>query len=221
MLKEMSLRGFNDNEDTLVAHLLKKWINPLYLQEDTVNQLHTSFHAQQPHYLHLQQFLLPSKAKTLLHHLQQLHYTLRYKPDQYRYHQALPAPSCKPFLHFLGSTALQRYLQRLTGKTVQRPSTFESIACQHQDYTLLHDKQQALQGIQVVMDFTPQWNNDAGGYDVYQLPKHDPLVIHPANNALTLIEATPNLQHFTKYVNSLASTRKQYRIQGKHISKET
>lgn len=220
MLKEMSLRGFNDNEDTLVSHLLKKWINPLYLQKDTINQLHASFHAQQPNHLHLQSFLLPHKANTLVKHLKRLHYTRVYRPDQYRYSVAPTVESCKPFLQFLLSSEMRGYLQKLTGKKLRLPRAYHIVSFQHQDYTLLHDEQQISQRMRLVFDATLQWSNDAGGYDVYQVPEHDPLIIHPANNALTLIEAAPNLQYFTKYINSVSKGRKQYRVQGSYQNKK-
>lgn len=216
----MSIESFHEDGYVFASPLLKKWINPAYLNEETIKQLCISFTAQQPNHLHLQSFLLPHKANTLVKHLKQLHYTQVYRPDQYRYSYAPKTLSCKPFLQFLTSSEMREYLQKLTGKKLRQPCVYDIVSFQHQDYTLLHDEQQSSQGMRFVFDLTPQWNNDAGGYDVYKLSENDPLIIYPANNALTLIEATSNLQCFTKYVNSLASTRKQYRIQGKYMNKE-
>ena len=66
-------------KDSCTSPLLKKWINPAYLEQDTIKKLQEAFKAQHPNYLHLQNFLLQRKADTLLKHLKQLHYTQVYK----------------------------------------------------------------------------------------------------------------------------------------------
>ena len=206
-------------ENMLASPLLKKWMNPLYLQEATAQELQASFQAQQPKYLHLQRFLLPQKAKTMLQHLQRLKYQQVYKPDRYRYSVASPAAeSCKPFSQFLASTAMQIYLQKLTGEKIHA-CVQEIVSFQRQDYALLHDEERLPQGIRFVVDLTQQWNAEAGGYQVYTLPEHDPLIIYPAFNTLTLIASTKDLRCFAKYSNSVSNARKQYRVQGVYQGK--
>lgn len=192
--------------------LLEKWLNSIYLQEEIIQELQKTF-AALPH-IQMQDFLLPEKAKTVAQHYKSLKYKKIYRPDMYKYGLAIQHPALKPLLQFLLSPEWFQMIKKITNQEVNFLQ-YEVRSFEHEDYTLLHDDFPTPQGIQIILDFSPNWDQDAGGYD-YLTTKNDPIKIQPTMNALTIGAAT---KHFTKYLNHLSKGKKRYYLWGQYVKK--
>ncbi|MBS3144629.1 hypothetical protein J4208_03515 [Candidatus Woesearchaeota archaeon] len=198
---------------------LEKWLNPIYLQEETMQALKKAFTEQDIPHIQLQDFFTPEKAKTILQHFQRAHYQQQYVPDKYNYAVADQLGSLATVQEVFQDPLMSLWLEEITGKK-STASQVSILRFTHGDYTLMHDSETPEEGILLVYDPVTPWSVEAGGYEVFTLPEKDPLVIQPQQNTLTIVCITKETRNFTKYVNSLCGDRKRYCLQGNYLSKK-
>ena len=198
---------------------LEKWLNPIYLQEETMQALKKAFTEQDIPHIQLQDFFTPEKAKTILQHFQRAHYQQQYVPDKYNYARADQLGSLATVQEVFQDLLMKLWLEEITGKK-STASQINILRFTHGDYTLIHDSETPEEGILLIYDPVTPWPIEAGGYDVFTLPEKDPLVIQPQANTLTIIAITKETRQFTKYVNSLCRDKKRYCLKGNYTSKK-
>lgn len=78
------------------------------------------------------------------------------------------------------------------------------------DYTLLHDDSLEEEGYDLIIDFTENWNQQAGGQIVYVDGEGSYRSVPVAPNAITITLRKPGIHKFVKYVNN--KSKKDQRI---------
>ncbi len=189
---------------------IEKWLNPIYLQEETMQALKKAF-AQEKDFPHvqLQDFFKQEKVKTLAQHMQRAHYQQHYTPDKYSYALADEIGALRTIQEVFQDTIFKLWVEEITGKQIKE-CQMEVIRFAHKDYTLIHDSETPEEGILIIYNPMLPWSAEAGGYDVFTMPEKDPLIIQPQANTLMLISLTEEIRHFVKYVNSLSKEKKRY-----------
>lgn len=128
----------------------------------------------------------------------------------HRYSCANPPLLLKKFLNsdeFISylSTALNKEFALLQGKMYK---------FSWKDYTLLHDPSVEEEGYDLVMDFTEDWNQEAGGQIIYVDGEGDYRSVPVAPNAITITLRKPGIHKFVKYINNKAGKNQRICLLG-------
>ena len=78
------------------------------------------------------------------------------------------------------------------------------------DYKILSDDDNNKKGIELIIDLTPVWDDENGGYLIYTNGDGDFYEIPSSYGSLTIVEREKNLQYFVKYVNHYAKNVPKY-----------
>lgn len=113
----------------------------------------------------------------------------------------------KEFLDFIND------IIQYSSKKISREGNF--FCFKWKDYTILNDELKEKAGIDVIIDFTDDWDERFGGSVVYVDGSGEYFKILPSGNAVTLVHRKENVQRFVQYVNHLSDSKKRYFILGK------
>lgn len=80
------------------------------------------------------------------------------------------------------------------------------------DYTILHDQNKEKPGIDIILDFTADWNSNAEGAITYVDGTGNYTQIPIQGNMLAIVKRTKNEQRFVQYVNYYAGKKSRYFI---------
>ncbi len=205
---------------------LYQWLKKDYLQQKTViqmrelyNQENDSNQKQVIKQLQLQQFF-NTKIKTVVKQLFCLDATRKYVPNIYNYSFAQKIRNVqkiddksdgnKELMNFLAlfqSEEWIKYISFITGiKVVNCTLKIKSFG--HKDYSLIHDSIEQKKAIIVLVDITPNWKDEFGGYFV--LHKGEEFFVVPsAENSILIYERDQEMKSFVKYVNHHAGKKKK------------
>ncbi len=191
------------------VQVIRQWINPLYLVDETINQVMTTFYANTdcPN-IQLSNFFLEQKAGQILRIFNRLPWKKQYLPNKHSFHQSTNDKMLSTFFTLLTSTGFNTLVStmlRMELSTVK----IEPLCFMHKDYTLLHDTYEQEKGIVCYFDFTKDWNESAGG-QLISVTKTEPLISTHVFNAAHIIQKKEDGQCFVKYVNSAAGKKKVY-----------
>ncbi len=78
------------------------------------------------------------------------------------------------------------------------------------DYKILSDEDNNKKGIELIIDLTPVWDDENGGYLIYTNGDGDFYEIPSSYGSLTIVERQKDLQYFVKYVNHYAKNVPKY-----------
>ena len=78
------------------------------------------------------------------------------------------------------------------------------------DYKILSDGDSNKKGIELIIDLTPVWDDENGGYLIYTNGDGEFYEIPSSYGSLTIVEREKNLQYFVKYVNHYAKNVPKY-----------
>lgn len=78
------------------------------------------------------------------------------------------------------------------------------------DYKILSDGDNNKKGIELIIDLTPLWDDENGGYLIYTNGDGEFYEIPSSYGSLTIVEREKNLQYFVKYVNHYAKNVPKY-----------
>lgn len=184
-------------------------LNPLYLKKDSIEQLQKSW-KNEPKFPHimLTKVLSTSFYKEKEKEVKKLVYKREVRPDSFSYAKA-KANS----LHILDQKELHEFLSTILNKKVSG-IIGEAYYFSWKDYTLLSRKTEEKQGIDVILDFTPNWKEEYGGSIIYKENTGRYLKFIATPNTLILIERK-NTQKYIQYVNNLSKGKKRYFLIGK------
>jgi len=179
-------------------------INPIYLGQEAIKKIQDELAQEFPgiilfdflsedHYLELEKAVIRSA------------YSKQCIPNKFSYGKAnIP----KKVLHFLHSKEFLEFISRVLGEEITQ---FESAGCYcfgWKDYTLLHDDLLLDEGVDIILDFTPEWNAQVGGSTVYTHPGKESISLAPSFNSLLLVKRSKALQRYVEYVNHHAEGRR-------------
>ena len=106
----------------------------------------------------------------------------------------------------INSSELLNYLSSIIGKEIRRVDG-EAYKFYWQDYTILNDDVKEELGVDIVIDFTEDWDEDFGGSLFYVDGTHHQIPVR--RNTISVIERKHNVQRFLKYVNNHAGRKKR------------
>ena len=179
-------------------------INPTYLAKDTMKQVRSMF-LQDPQLpsVQLQQSLGPSSYAALKEEILSLPYKKECDPLLHSFKSAKPP---KRLLALLQSNELFSFLAAVTGEDVL--SLSPSVLCiGWKDYTLINDKAVEKPGIDVILDFSDDWDDAWGGSIVYAPGTGDVTRIAPSGNTLIIVERKSGVNRFVQYINHHAGKK--------------
>ena len=78
------------------------------------------------------------------------------------------------------------------------------------DYKILSDGDNNKKGIELIIDLTPVWDDENGGYLIYTNGDGEFYEIPSSYGSLTIVEREKDLQYFVKYVNHYAKNVPKY-----------
>lgn len=187
-------------------------INQSYLQKQIQEKIRAEFYtpAEFPSVL-LFQFFKKEFYLKLREQVARAHFTTNVEKLTYSYSRA----DCPVLLtKFLQSQEFCQFLSSIIRKPVQGiEAHFYSFTWK--DYTILSDTALEQPGIDLVLDFTADWNENAGGAVVYKDEQGNFISIPIAPNLLTLVERKPSVQKYVQYINHYAQKHKRYLLLGK------
>lgn len=180
-------------------------IHPDYLTEESMQQLRKEFAADTKFpSVACKDFLVAASYHELQKHMQRLKFQREERPGSHCFGQADVSPSVKKLLV---STELLEFLERLLGVNVQRVS-WRAHAFQWKDYWLLPEKTEAA-GVDIVMDISKGWNEDAGGLLVYRDAAGNFRKLPALGNMLAIVERKTGVQRYVQYLNCYAGKNKR------------
>ena len=74
----------------------------------------------------------------------------------------------------------------------------------HKDYTLMNDNQYEEEGMTVIIELTPSWKKESGGFSSWIKDNEEAYRLYPIPDSLTLVKTTRAMKSFVKYVNKRA-----------------
>ncbi len=127
----------------------------------------------------------------------------------------------KPLFHSYASASLSLELGNLfssqeftdfvlavIGKKLNS-STARIYSFSARDYTLLNDTYNEKAGVDILFDFTEEWDASAGGQITYVDGTGDALKLPIRRNSLMIVRRQKNVQRFVKYVNHIAGKKRR------------
>lgn len=197
-------------EKKIDVKLLKKWINPYYLQQHILMQLPDSY--KRDSIIQLRSFLHETAFKELKKQLARTKLVKKSIPDQYVYKE-IDLKQLKDFAAFLNSPTFKQYLKFITGLQGKK-AAYSLKVFGHSDYTLLHDKEKGWNGVDLLLDITDDWEQSWGGYVRYSNSEGTLFTLVPHENTLTLLKRTSDMHSFVKYVNAAVGKQKRVFVEG-------
>ena len=181
-------------------------INEAYREKDTM-AIVKEIYKQNPKVpsATLQQFFTESSFKKLQKEIASAKKEIKSNPIQHRYKECA-AP--KELESFLKQKEFMKLLHKITGKTY-RKITLKSLVLTWKDYTLMHDKFIEKPGLDIIIDFTENWDYKNGGAVIYVDGMGDYVPVTGERNSLTIVKRNPTIRKFIKYLNNGAKGKER------------
>ncbi len=131
-------------------------------------------------------------------------------------HSYSTAPLPSSVAKFLQSSELAGFLSSVVGSPV-RVEESKLYRFGWKDYTLLSDLEEILPGIDLCLDFTDYWAENAGGQVVYKDEQGNFIELPRGGNIMSLVRRKENVQRYVRYVNHYAGKMKRYIVFARFI----
>ncbi|MEK6825896.1 MAG: hypothetical protein AABY00_03860 [Nanoarchaeota archaeon] len=185
-----------------------KQLNPLYTQEETLQQIKESFASSTPNILHLPHFLTMQIYESLLKQCASAKEVHKKVADRYSYTELKEIPAS-----MLQSAEFISWLSSITGRKIKKISyTLKKFS--HCDYTLLHDSETIGERLEFFILLMPNWDSRWGGHTVYVAEEQSPILFPLEGNSFNLINKEKNRHKFIQYINHYAKKEKMVIIEG-------
>lgn len=119
------------------------------------------------------------------------------------------APLPSSLARFLQSSELADFLSSVVGSKV-RVEESKLYQFAWKDYTLLSDLEENPPGIDLCMDFTDYWAEQAGGQVMYKDEHGNFIELPRGGNIMSLVRRKENVQRYVRYVNHYAEKMRRY-----------
>ena len=116
----------------------------------------------------------------------------------------------KNLLEFFHSAEFLSYLSEALGEEVLQLRSGSNYRFGWKDYTLLHDELVLEPGVDIILDFTAEWDPAVGGQIVYVPEEGGQMEISPSPNTLILVKRPEGMQRYIRYVNHHSGEKKRY-----------
>src|SRR3989338_4522652 len=169
-------------------------INTLYVDNGILKSARKTYLAQLPKNIRLETFFQNPVFLLLQKKLNDSTYSLKFHPYKYKYFTT----KSKEIESFLNG----RYFSELVKKVLgfkKYEIKYEIRKFVPGNYTLLHDAEKEVQGVDFVIDFSKNDGN-FGGHTIYLTESEEVLTLQPVSNSLSFIERKKGLMKYTKYV---------------------
>lgn len=189
-------------------------INQLYLQKQTQEKINGEFRtpAEFPSVL-LFQFFKKEFYLKLREQIARSHFTRSRERLTHSYSVA----ECPALLtKFFKESVFRQFISTIVGKPVQEAKA-RLYSFTWKDYTILSDAALEEPGLGLILDFTAEWNEKAGGAIVYKDEQGNFISIPIAPNLLALVERKAGVQKYVQYINHYAQKQKRYLVLGKIV----
>ena len=169
-------------------------VNTIYLDKGILKSAKKAFNVQTPRNIRLDNFFQNAVFLLLQKKLENCNYKTKFHPYKCRYSTA----NLKEIGSFLNGSYFSRIAGEITGIKNYRIK-YEIRKFEAGDYTLLHDAQKEMPGIDFIIDFTKKWDG-FGGYTMYLTETEELLKSVPSQNSLSFMERKKGVMRYTKYV---------------------
>lgn len=181
-----------------VNHKLQT-VNPLYL--DKIEEIKKSFQSNKDFpSIQLPDFL------TNFEELKSKITKINFKKDTNLLHHRLSKAEIE-----LDLPELAEFLSKILNKKI-KTLNFTAFMLEWKDFMILNDDCVEKPGIDIMLDFTENWDSESGGQIIYTNGKGENYTIPVLKNSLTMVERKKGLQKFFKYVNNLANNRRYFLV---------
>ncbi|MBI5066535.1 hypothetical protein HZA97_09985 [Candidatus Woesearchaeota archaeon] len=102
----------------------------------------------------------------------------------------------------------REFLSKILNKKITN-TTFTVYKLEWKDFKILNDDCVEKPGIDIILDFTENWNTESGGQIIYSDGSGENYTMPVLKNSLTIVERKKGVQKFFKYVNNLAGNGKR------------
>lgn len=184
-------------------------INHSYLQEKTKLQLKTLYQqSKELPMVVLAQFLTREMYNGLKRQLQKIAWEKVNNPLERKYNRGVIP---KQLITIVESKECKDLLAVIIGKPILRIEGY-IYQFQWRDYTIISDEAENEPGIDLFIDLTDDWPEQAGGALIYVDGTGDYTKIPLQGNLLAVTHQKQGIQKFVKYVNHFAEDKKRYFI---------
>lgn len=190
--------------------MLKEWLNPAYLDTNTIPKMQEAFKESPLKSIRLNHFLNDRsyvKTEISVHKAKAKHAKIA---DRFSYSDVVIP---KQVATFFTSKEFLRLISVITGKKLKR-CELSIKKFGHRDYTLLHDSEALKPGLEFFFDINPVWNPAWGGSLVYRDAQEELFRLHPTANALTIVNRKKGMFRFLEYVNVKSGQNVRIVVQG-------
>ncbi len=187
---------------------MEHMLNHLYLKKESIETLQQNWR-KEPKFAHLMLTKIFSKEayKEKEKEIKKLFYKRQSRPDAFSYAIAKAAS-----MHIFDQKELHNFLSIILERPVQG-ILGDAFYYSWKDYTVLNRKTQEKTGIDIIFDFTQEWQEEWGGSIVYKNEKGAYLKLLPTPNTLIIVERK-NTQKYIQYINNLSKGKKRYLLIG-------
>ncbi len=106
---------------------------------------------------------------------------------------------------------LAEFLSKVLNKKI-KTLNFTAFMLEWKDFMMLNDDCVEKPGIDIMLDFTENWDSESGGQIIYSDGSGENYTIPVLKNSLTIVERKKGVQKFFKYVNNLANNRRYFLV---------
>ena len=192
----------------MISKVNEAGINKAYLEQATMNKIRHE----------LQQSEFPSVSLTnfftgyarIKQDLLRLYFVEERKLTSHSYGYAVLPPSLQKLFR---SAEFNEFLTQVLGKVVIS-TTALAYRFGWKDYTILHDERQEVPGIDLIIDFTDEWDERAGGKIRYKDQEGNFISLPLGGNILAIVRREKGVQKFVQYVNHYAGKRNRLLVMG-------
>lgn len=187
-------------------------INKTYLNPKTVEKIKQEFLSQDDFpSIVLFKFLEREMYLKLRQQIVRLYYKKEVVRTSHSYAVAEISPAMAKFLN--GKEFLD-FLSLILNKKVKKIDA-KAYSFASKDYTILSDKTLEEPGIDLILDFTHDWDERANGYIFYRDGEGNFISLPIAADMLAIVERKEGVQRYVQYVNHYAGKNKRVLVMGK------
>jgi hypothetical protein len=180
-------------------------VNPHYLSTSVLAQVRNAFHSNKDvPSVTLQKFFSEEEYKKLSRAMAKAAFRKTVDKMHYSYSTAKMPKAVKDAVN---DTTAKKFISMVLNKEI-KDINGKLCMFQWKDYTLLHDETVEKPGVDVILDFTPSWDEKAGGKIVYVDGSGNSHHIPASPNTLSVTMRNESVQKFVQYCNHYAGKRK-------------
>ncbi len=158
----------------------------------------------------LRDIFVPAIYQQLCREVQSLSYSTVQQPGLHSYRYAsLPLTLLAKF----NSSEFRQFIAAITQRKVKSIS-FQVYSFTWKDYIALSDYRKEAAGLDIIIDCTPAWPQNAGGNIIYTDGRGTMAYVPARKNTLTLVQRNATIKRYVQYCNHYAQGARRYVLVG-------